>query len=122
MPGPTERFKLPRGLGALIRYSGSGAWIWERRDSRRKKWNRRDTKQINRSKAEQFVYQLVASNEAIRHRTPDAVLLLNTIADEYVSTRRDGRQCKRVRSATLVKFASAIGAFKKFVGLAYSTF
>ena len=121
MPGPTDRFKLPRGLGALIRYSSSGTWTWERRDSRREKWDRRDTKHINRSKAEQFVYQLVASNEAIRHRTPDAVLLFSTIADEYVSARKNGRQSKRVRPATLVKFASAIKAFKKHVGSTYST-
>ena len=121
MAGPKERFKLPRGMGSLIRYSRTGTWTWERRDSRRKKWNRRDTKQINRSKAEQFVYQLVASNEAIRYRAPDAVLLFTTIADEYVGARRDGRRCKRVRPATLVKIATAIGAFKNFVGSTYST-
>ncbi len=120
MPGPTERFKLPRGLGTLIRYSRTGTWTWERRDSRRNRWDRRDTKQINRSRAEQFVYQLVASNEAIRHRKPDAVVLFSTIAEEYVSARKNGRHSKRVRPATLVKFVSAIEAFKRFVGSTYS--
>jgi integrase len=118
--GPTERFKLPRGLGALIRYSRHGAWTWERRDSRRNRWDRRNTKQVNRSRAEQLVYQWVAANEATRHRAPDAVLLFDTVADEYVAARRDGRRCKRVRPATIKSINTAIGAFEKFVGDAYS--
>jgi len=121
MPGPKERFKLPRGMGSLIRYSTTGCWTWERRDSRNARWLRIDTEEVNRSKAEQWVYQRAATDRIIGRHLPDASILFATVVDEYVAARQNGCGCKRVREATILKIKTAIKAFAKHVGPGYKS-
>ena len=121
MAGPKERFKLPRGMGSLIRYSGLGRWTWERRDSKNARWLRIDTEETNRSKAEQWVYQRAATDRVMGRRVPDASILFSTVATEYIDTRTRGRGCKRLRKAAILKIKTTTLAFEKHVGGGYET-
>lgn len=119
MAGPNERFKLPRGMGSLIRYSVTGCWTWERRDSKNARWLRVDTEEVNRSKAEQWVYQRVATDRVLGRRLPDASILFSTVASEYIGARQKGRGCKRIRTATILKIRTTIQSFERYVGRGY---
>ena len=121
MADPTERFKLPRGMGSLIRYSATGCWTWERRDSKNARWLRGDTEEINRSKAEQWVYQQVATDRVMGRRLPDASILFTTVVSEYIGARKEGRGCKRLRKAAILKIKTTTLAFEKHVGGGYET-
>ena len=119
MAGPTERFKLPRGMGSLIRYSATGCWTWERRDSKNARWLREATEQVNRSKAEQWVYQRAATDRVMGRRLPEASILFSTVVTQYIDARKYGCGCKRVRAATVLKIRTAIKAFQEYVGSGY---
>lgn len=121
MAGPKERYKLPRGMGALIRYSATGCWTWERRDSKNARWLRVDTEEVNRSKAEQWVYQQAATDRVMGRRLPDASILFSTVVKEYIGARKNGCGCKRVRAATIRKIRTAITAFEQHVGPGHKT-
>jgi integrase len=118
MPGPVQKHKLQRGMGSLIRYSKTGPWTWQRRDSRAKKWIRISTGEVNRTKAEQKVYQLAVAKKITRQATSPA-LLFSTVASEYIEARKIGLGCKRLRPESIRKSRTAIDAFSKHVGLGY---
>ena len=119
MPSPIDEFKLPRGMGRLIRYTDNGPWAWQRWDRHLKKWTCTPTKEINRSRAEQFVFQQVATKDNDRFRYQGITILFSTAADEYLAARRAGHGIKRLRPESLRKLKTAISTFKTFVGAGY---
>lgn len=121
MAGPKERFKLARGMGSLIRYSATGCWTWERRDSRNARWLRIDTEEVNRSRAEQWVYQKAATDRIMGRKLPDAAILFSTVVNEYIGARKNGCGCKPLRKAAILKVKTTVLAFEKYVGRGYTT-
>lgn len=121
MAGPKERFKLARGMGSLIRYSATGCWTWERRDSKNARWLRIDTGEVNRSKAEQWVYQRAATDRVMGRKLPDAAILFSTVVNEYIGARKNGCGCKPLRKAAILKIKTTVLAFEKYVGRGYTT-
>lgn len=121
MAGPKERFKLPRGMGSLIRYSTTGCWTWERRDSRNARWLRIDTEEANRSKAEQWVYQRAATDRVMGRRLPGASILFSTVATTYIDSRTRGSGCKHLRKSAIQKIKTTVRAFQKYIGSGYKT-
>lgn len=119
MPQPIDQFKLPRGMGRLIRYTPNGPWAWQRWDRRLDKWISSPTEKVNRSEAEQWVYQQVATRNDDRFRYQGITILFSTVTDEYVAARREGRGIKRLRHESLRKLQTAINTFKTFVGSGY---
>lgn len=116
-----EQFKLCRGMGRLKRYSRNGGWTWERWDRRQRKWVGAATSHRNRSKAEQWVYQQVASRDDLDGRHSEIALLFSTVADEYYAARELGRDLAPLRPASLKRLRTARVAFKRFVGRGFGT-
>jgi len=108
-------------MGRLIRHTANGPWLWQRWDRRLKKWTYLPTKQVNRSQAEQFVYQQVATQDGDRFRYQGLTILFSTVADEYLAARRVGRGVKRLRPESLRKLQTAVNTFKGSVGAGYDT-
>ena len=95
MPAPAEIFKLPRGMGRLIRYLANGPWTWQSWDRRRQKWATTPTHEVNRSRAEQNVYQQIALRDGEKFRYQGVSILFTTVADAYMAARKEGRNCKK---------------------------
>lgn len=93
----------------------------KRWDSRRKKWVGENTGQSNRSKAEQWVYQQVATRAGGTFRAEGIDILFATVADEYVKARTFGQNCHCLRASSLKRFGTAINATRRFVGAGYDT-
>lgn len=116
-----EKFKLPSGMGALVRYKPTGGWTWQRFDRRRRKNVCTPTHQVNRSKAEQHVYQELAKQDKSTFRLQGVNLLFSTVAAEYFEVRESGRQGNRLRAASLRKLKSGLRAFQNYVGAGYGS-
>ncbi len=116
MASPVETFKLPCGMGALIRHSPNGPWTWQWYDKRRGKNVCTPTNELNRSKAEQWVYQQAAIRPSTGFRYQGLKVLFTTLAGEYVKARSEGVRCKKLRPTSIISLQTAIGAFKNFVG------
>lgn len=121
MGRPVDKFKLPTGMGALLRYAANGPWTWQRYDRQRKKNTCTPTHQINRSKAEQFVYQEIAKRDSQKCRLQGATILFASVADEYGAAREQGRYRSKLRGASLQKLRAAIKAFEALVGAGYQS-
>lgn len=121
MSAPTEVHKLARGMGRLIRTTSNSAWLWQRWDRRQKKWVSTRTNEYNRSRAEQIVYQQAAIQGGNRNASRHARILFDSIAEEYLTARREGRDCKKLRPSSLLKAQTAINAFKSFMKEGYQS-
>ena len=121
MPAPKEVHKLARGMGRLIRSQSGAPWIWQRWDKRQNKWVTSPTNEINRSRAEQFVYQQAAMRNGQPLHARSTRVLFSGVAGEYCSARREGRDCKRLRKSSMLKLMGAIRAFERFVGQGYGS-
>jgi len=77
------------------------------------------TNEVNRSKAEQFVYQQLAVQENSKLRLQGVNLLFSTVAEEYIRFRSEGRRAKKLRPSSLTKLRGAITALKNFLGSGY---
>jgi len=119
MPGPSETFHLPRGMGSLVRYRPGACWTWRCWDQRVKGSTSIQTYESNRSKAEQFVYQQSALRDSSKRRLHGVALLFSTVAEEYVAVRSSGRAHKKLRATTIMSLRGAIRAFQVFVGASY---
>lgn len=121
MPAPAETSKLARGMGRLIPHTSNGPWTWQAWNGRRKKWTTTSTNEVNRAKAEQFAFQQMAIRDGSTFRAHGVEILFLTVADEYITAREHGHNCKRLRPSSMLKFTGAITAFKKFTGDGYDT-
>ena len=121
MPAPREVHKLARGMGRLIRTTSNSAWLWQRWDRRQRKWVSTRTNEYNRSRAEQFVYQQAAIQGGNKNARRHAQVLFETIAEEYLTARREGRDCKKLRLSSLLKVQTAVNAFKSFMKEGYQS-
>jgi integrase len=120
MPGPVETFRLPRGMGSLVRYTSNAPWTWRHWDDRVKDTISTPTNEINRSKAEQFVYQQLALRDATKFRLQGVGLKFSTVTQEYSAVRATGRGCKKLRESTITALQGAINAFERFLGDGYA--
>jgi len=120
MPKPAQQYKLPRGMGRLIRYTSNGPWSWQYWDRARKKWASTPTEKLNKSEAEQWVYQQVSIRSEDRFRYQGINILFSTVADEYIHARTIGRGYKKLRASSLKILNGSINAFKKFIGSGYA--
>ncbi len=100
-------------------HTANGPWSWQRWERARKKWTSTPTEKLNRSEAEQWVYQQAATQTQDRFRFQGVTILFSTVADEHLAARKAGRGIKRLRPESLRKLKTAINAFKTFVGAGY---
>ncbi len=119
MPAPHESFKLPRGMGRLVRYTANGLWTWQRWENRLNKWVNTATNESNRSRAEQYAFQQAAIRNGEKFRYQGVNILFTTVADEYVQVRTVGRGCKKLRPSSIQKLKTAINAFENYAGDGY---
>jgi hypothetical protein len=86
---------------------------------RRNKWSCSSTNEVNKSRAEQWLYQQVATRDADKYRYQGINILFTTVSEEYLQARTIGRGCKKLRASSLEKVSTAINSFKTFVGTGY---
>ncbi|MCK4658723.1 MAG: site-specific integrase [Phycisphaerae bacterium] len=79
------------------------------------------TKELNRSRAEQFAYQQAAIRNGFPVHAANVRVLFSTVAGDYVTARREGHECKKLRKSSMLKLTGAIASFARFVGRAYGT-
>jgi integrase len=120
MPAAIDKVKLPNGMGCLLRYTASGAWLWQTWNARRKKWVYESTNEINRSKAQQWACQQFALRRDGRPHVVGTVLLFATVAEQYVKARSAGEGCKKLEQRSIRSLSGAIKTFAGFVGAGYA--
>ncbi len=116
MANAIETFKLPTGMGRLIRYSPNAPWTWQRWNRSRNKWTCRPTDETNRGKAEQVVYQLVATQRNRTSRRYTISILFQTVAEQYLEARRTGHKCKRLAPSSLAPIQTVLNTLRKNIG------
>ncbi len=121
MPAPKAKHKLAYRLGRMIRTSTNGPWIWQRWDKHGKKWVTIPTNRLNRSEAEQWVYQQAAMRTGETFVQRGVKVLFSEVANSYTEARRTGDNCKRLRASSILKIQTALSGFRSFVGRGYGT-